>query len=73
MTQAAFYRALAAAHRNSYRGQVMPDLPCCPCGEPRAVGQTWVTEWYDRIGLVERFELVSLCEKHKARKPGELT
>jgi hypothetical protein len=54
------------------RGETVPeDFGDCPCGEQAVSGQTWITEWYDRTGLVDRCVVVRLCGVHRARRPGE--
>lgn len=56
------------------RGEIIPDTPkVCPCGMPAAPGQSFVTEWYDRVGLIESYVLIHLCNEHRARVRGMLT
>jgi len=64
--------AAAALLGVGQRGELVPDGPGeCPCGAPAAFGQIWVTEWYDRLGLVEDYVVTRLCADHRARKLGE--
>lgn len=69
MTQYQAYFQAAVAKAVGQRGELVPEsFGTCPCGEPAVAGQSWATEWFDRIGLTERVIITRLCADHKARK-----
>lgn len=48
-----------------------PGPRLCPCGNPAALGERWITEWFDASGIAEYWVVVYLCADHRARHWGE--